>query len=157
MALADYYQAVREEEVNRATAALLQEFRQIAKDKYEVAQATQQDVLQADVDLAGLESRRAELQRDRRVARHGSIPAPSGGGPSVAAAAGPGDRGRCAPGVEALRESAVRRRPDLAAQLARIRMAEANLELAAASIIPDVELVAKYDAFMPVDIRRKWG
>ena len=40
MALADYYQAVREAEVNRATAALLQEFRQIAKDKYEVAQAS---------------------------------------------------------------------------------------------------------------------
>ena len=68
MALADYYAAVREEEVNRATATLLKQFRQIAKSKYEVNQATEQDVLQADVELADLESRRAELLRDRQVA-----------------------------------------------------------------------------------------
>ncbi|MGO8689887.1 MAG: TolC family protein [Thermoguttaceae bacterium] len=158
IALADYYQAVRQEEVNRATAELLTEFRQIAKGKYEVAQATEQDVLQADVDLAGLEGRRAELQRDRRVAvarintllhRGADHPLPP---PPARVTVAEG-----LPGVESLRESAQQRRPDLASQLARLRAAEANLELAAKDYYPDVELVAKYDAFMPVDIRQQLG
>ncbi len=158
MALADYYQAVREAEVNRATAALLQEFRQIAKDKYEVAQASQQDVLQADVDLADLESRRAELERDRRVSMarintllHRAADCPLPPPPAQVAVAD------ALPNVEALRQSAVQCRPELLAQLARIRMEEANLELAGREYYPDVELVAKYDAFMPVDIRPQVG
>ena len=36
-------------------------------------------------------------------------------------------------------------------------MEEANLELAGREYYPDVELVAKYDAFMPVDIRPQVG
>jgi outer membrane protein TolC len=158
IALADYYQAVREEEVIRATAELLTQFRQVARSKYEAAQATEQDVLQADVDLAGLESRRAEVQRDRRVAvarintllhRPADHPLPPPPARVVVAEA--------LPEVDALRQSAQRRRPDLAAQLARVRTAEANLELAGKDYYPDVEVVAKYDAFMPVDIRPQVG
>ena len=115
-------------------------------------------MLQADVDLADLESRRAELERDRRVAmaRINTL-LHRGGRLSVAAAAGAGGRGRrrC-PGS---RPAAVGRAmpAGIAAQLARIRMEEANLELAGREYYPDVELVAKYDAFMPVDIRPQVG
>ena len=158
MALADYYQAAREAEVNRADGALLQAFRQIAKNKYEMALASQQDVLQADVDLADLESRRAELERDRRVAvarintlLHRAADYPLPPPPAQVAVAD------ALPDLESLRQSAVQCRPELLAQLARIRMEEANLELAGREYYPDLELVAKYDAFMPVDIRGKWG
>ncbi len=158
MALADYYQAAREADVNRITASLLSEFRQIAKNKYEVRQATEQDVLQADVDLADLESRRAEIERNRRVAvarintlLHRAADYPLPPPPAQVAIAD------ALPEVEALRQSAVECRPDLSAQLARIRREEANLELAAKDYCPDVELVAKYDAFMPVDIRPQVG
>ncbi len=64
----DYYQAERQLAVNAATSALIGEFREIAKSLYEAAKATDQDVLQAGVDLADLEARRAELVRDRKIA-----------------------------------------------------------------------------------------
>jgi outer membrane protein TolC len=156
-AFADYYLAVRQMEVNRATVVLLQQFRQIAKSKYEVNQATQQDVLQADVELAGLESRHAELTRDCRVAmarintllhRAADYPLPP---PALAAVAD------ALPDVESLEQSALQCRPDLAARCARIHVEEAKLELAQRECYPDLELVAKYDAFMPVDMRSQLG
>ncbi len=158
MALADYYAAVREEEVNRTTATLLKQFRQIAKSKYEVNQATEQDVFQADVELADLESRRGELLRDRQVAAarintllHREVDYPLPPPPSQVETAD------ALPGVEALRQAALQCRPDLAALLARVRMEEANLELANREYWPDLEVMAKYDAFMPVDIRPEVG
>jgi outer membrane protein TolC len=54
----DYYLARRQLEVNSSTQRLLEQFRAIARDKYQVNQATEQDILQADVELASLESRR---------------------------------------------------------------------------------------------------
>ena len=158
MALADYYAAVREEEVNRTTVALLKQFRQIAKSKYEVNQATEQDVLQADVELADLESRHAELLRDRQVAaarintllhREADYPLPP---PPTQVETADG-----LPGVEALRQTALQCRPDLASLLARVRVEEANLELACREYWPDLEIIAKYDAFMPMDIRPQVG
>ena len=110
MALADYYMAVRQAEVNRATDALLVEFRQIAKSKYEVAQATEQDVLQANVDLADLESRRAQIERDRRVAvarintlLHRAADYPLPPPPARVAVA------EALPDIESLRQSALQR------------------------------------------------
>lgn len=64
----DYYLARRQSEVNASTRKLVTRFREIAWNKYQVGQATQQDVLQADVELASLESRRTELARDGEVA-----------------------------------------------------------------------------------------
>ena len=158
MALADYYMAVRQAEVNRATDALLVEFRQIAKSKYEVAQATEQDVLQANVDLADLESRRAQIERDRRVAvarintlLHRAADYPLPPPPARVAVA------EALPDIEALRQLALHGRPDLVAQLARVRAEEASLELACREYYPDLELTAKYDAFMPADIRPQVG
>ena len=68
MAFYDYYLASRLAEVNEANRNLLNEFRQLARTQYEASKATQQDVLQADVELAAAESRATELARDRRVA-----------------------------------------------------------------------------------------
>ncbi len=64
----DYYLAWRQMEVNASTHKIVAQFREIAWNKYQVNQTTQQDVLQADVELATLESRRTELARDQQVA-----------------------------------------------------------------------------------------
>ncbi len=154
----DYYLARREAEVNAATHRLLAQFREIAWNKYQVNQTTQQDVLQADVELATLESRRTELIRDEQVAvarintllhraADHPLPPPPAKAPLLDAL----------PTAEALQQTAAESRPDLFAGQARIRTEEANLALACKEYYPDVNLVAKYDGFMPENMRPELG
>lgn len=154
----DYYLARRQLEVNESTARLLEQFRGIARDKYQVNQATEQDILQADVELANLESRRLELARDEQVAiarintllhRAANHPLP----PPPAQAPLP----ESPPTVDELQLMAVHSRPDLFAQQARIRTERANLALACKEYYPDLNLVAKYDGFMPEEMRPQVG
>ena len=154
----DYYLARRQLEVNTSTRKLLTQFREIAWNKYQVGQTTQQDVLQADVELASLESRRTELARDDEVAmarintllhRGADHPVP----PPPAKVPLPDSL----PAAEALQQAAVESRPDLFARQARIRTEEANLALACREYYPDVNLVARYDGFMPEDMRPQVG
>jgi outer membrane protein TolC len=154
----DYYLARRQMEVNTATGRLLKQFHDIARNKYQVNQATEQDALQADVELAALESRGAELARDEQVAvarintllhrePHFPLPPP----PARIAVTD------SLPPSESLQQAAVQSRPDLYAAQARIRSEDANLALACKEYYPDVNLVAKYDAFMPENIRPAVG
>jgi outer membrane protein TolC len=154
----DYYLARRQLEVNASTQRLLEQFRGIARDKYQVNQATEQDFLQADVELASLESRRTELVRDEQVAiarintllhRAANHPLP----PPPAKAPLP----ESPPTVDELQQMAVHSRPDLFAQQARIRSERANLALACKEYYPDLNLVAKYDGFMPEEMRPQVG
>jgi outer membrane protein, heavy metal efflux system len=154
----DYYLARRQAEVNDSTCRLLAQFRQIARNKYEVNQTSQQDVLQAEVELAALESRRTELTRDEQVAvarintllhRAADHPLP----PPPAEAPLPDSL----PSSETLQQFAVESRPDLYALHARVRAEEANLALASKEYYPDVNLVAKYDGFMPEPMRPQVG
>ena len=157
-ALLDYYLARRQAEVNARTVGLIGQFRGIAKKKYEVNQATEQDVLQADVELATLESRRTELLRDEYVAiarintllhrdANHRLPAPPSRVPLPDSL----------PAIESLHDTAERARPDLFAEAARIRAEQANLELACKDYMPDPELAVKYDGFMPEEMRPQIG
>jgi len=158
MAFYDYYQADRQLAVNASNSRLMQDFRDIAKVRYEAGQVSQQDILQADVELADLEARRAALQRERKVAAvrintllhreadHFLPPPPQ----EVAAPA-------ALPASASLIELALDARPDLAAQSARIRQEEYALGLAYKDYYPDVEVGAKYNAFMPPDMRTEVG
>ncbi len=157
-ALADYYQARRELEINAASLELMTQFREIAKVRYESNQVSGQDVLQADVELAELESRRAEVIREDRVATARintllHLPADSPLPPPPKELAPPAE----VPLADGLQRFAVQQRPDLAAEAARIRADEAALNLADKEFYPDLEVVAKYDAFMPEDIRPQVG
>jgi len=154
----DYYLARREMEVNTSTRRLLKQFRDIAWNKYQVNQAIEQDILQADVELASLESRRTELTRDEQVAvarintllhreANHSLP------PPPAKVAIPDSL----PTTEVLQQAATQTRPDLYAVQARIRAEQANLALACKEYYPDVNLVAKYDGFMPENMRPAVG
>ena len=154
----DYYLARRQTEVNDSTYRLVAQFREIAWNKYQVNQAAEQDVLQADVELATIESRRTELACDEQVAvarvntllhRAAEHPLP----PPPAAIR----LGNSLPGAEALQQIAEQSRPDLAALQARIRAEEANVELACKEYYPDVNLVGMYDARMPENMRAAVG
>ena len=157
MAYFDYYLARRELEVNADTMQLVRQLREIAKSKYEASQATEQDVLQADVELADLEGRRAEFVRDERVAtarintllhRAADHPLPPPGGVGVPDALPP---------RETLQEIAAQSRPDLYTLSARIRAEEAAVALACRDYYPDVEIVGKYDTLMPPDMQAQVG
>ncbi len=154
----DYYLAERQAEVNHATGQLVGQLREIANSKYQVGQVSQQDVLQAEVELADLATRSAELIRDRQVASarintllHRAadyrLPPPP---KDIAMPDG-------ISAVDELQQVAVQSRPDLYAQLARIRSEEANLALTCREYYPDVNLVARYDGFMPEEMRPQVG
>ena len=144
--------------MNTSTRRLVTQFREIAWNKYQVNQTTQQDVLQADVELATLESRRTELTRDEQVAiarintllhRAADHPLP----PPPAKVPLPDSL----PTAEALQQAAAKSRPDLFALQARIRAEQANVALACKEYYPDLNLVAKYDGFMPEEMRPQVG
>ncbi|MCE5268416.1 MAG: TolC family protein [Planctomycetaceae bacterium] len=154
----DYYLAARQTEVNASTRKIVSQFREIAWNKYQVNQTTQQDVLQADVELATLESRRTELARDQQVAvarintllhRAADCPLP----PPPAKVSVP-DSLPCA---ESLQQVAANSRPDLYAAQARVRTEEASLALACKEYYPDVNVVGRYDGFMPENMRPAVG
>lgn len=154
----DYYLAARQQEVNSATQRLLTTFRTLAKDKYQVGQTTQQDVLQADVELASLESRTNALTRDTRVAmarintllhREADCPLP----PPPEKIPVP----EALPPATQLQQIAAISRPDLYTLYSRMQEEQANRELALREYYPDVNVVAKYDAFMPENMRSQVG
>ncbi len=157
-ALFDYYLVQRQKGINAANRELMTEFRAIAQTRYEANQVPQQDMLQADLELAELQSQLAGLIRMEKIAvarintllhRAADYPLP----PAPLQIAQPGDL----PPVELLRETALKKRPDLAAQAARIEAEEANVNLACKEFYPDLEIVGKYDAFMPADMRSQLG
>jgi outer membrane protein TolC len=130
----------------------MQEFRNTANAKYLANLVTQQDVLQADVELAELQRRRFELARMEQVAvarintlmhRNPVHPLPSPPARLTAI--------DTPPTVEKLQALAVERRPDLAILDARIRAEEASAALAAREFYPDLEFVGRYDAFWQED------
>jgi outer membrane protein, heavy metal efflux system len=155
IAFFDYYLARRELEVNADTIALVQQLREIAKAMYQSNQASEQDVLQAEVELADLESRRLALLREERIAMarintllHRAAAQPLPPPPKQI------EIPITLPPPEVLAAAAIESRPDLSAQRARIRAEEASISLACKEFVPDVELVGKYDAFMPEEMMR---
>lgn len=148
LAYYDYYLVRQELLLNFQNSAKLREFREIAARKYEANIAPQQDVLQADVELAELARRHIELERMQRVAtarinalmhRPPDAPLPPAPGTLYAA---PG-----LPSAGELRAIAISRRPDLAALGAKVRAQQSRLALANKEFMPDFEVYGRYDNF----------
>ncbi len=148
LAYFDYYLNQRERELNAASREALRGFRDIARAKYEANQVTQQDVLQAEVELAQQDQRRIELSQERiiAVARINTLlhrrpdhrlPIPPNQLPVVVGL----------PPVESLREWAVEHRPELQALAARTQAEQSAVALACKEFYPDVELMGRYDRF----------
>lgn len=151
LAYLEYYLSIRLTELNKQNIRAVKEFREAADAKYQANQVTQQDVLQADVELATLAKRRVELERARRVAIarintllhrlpdcHLPPPAELPEPPEVLPAA-------------ALRQLAIERRPDLASISAQIQEQRAKIALACREFYPDVEIFGRYDTFWQED------
>ena len=158
MAYYDFYLAERMTEVNVTTQKLLTQFREIARNKYSANQATEQDVLQTDVEVANLQSRATELSRDVQVAKarintllHRMPDCPL---PPPAAKLSVQET---LPEATVLQGLAERSRLDLYAASSRARAEEANLALACKEYYPDIAVVAKYDGFMPDYMRPQVG
>ena len=153
LAFFDYYLSHRQLELNRQNLAVIQQFRKTAQSRYQANQVTQQDVLQADVELAELERRTIELERMNRLATarintllrqepFAPLPPPPSqlNSPSLE------------PEIETLQQLAVSQRPDLAALESRVRAEQAAVTLACKEYYPDVEVFGRYDSFwQPAD------
>jgi outer membrane protein TolC len=148
LAYFDYYLVYREIEINTATSEDFRQFRETANEKYVSNLVTQQDVLQADVELAKLESRRIELEQNERVTvarintllhRIPDIPLPA---PPRALEVSDN-----LPPADLLRQLALEQRPELASQAARIQAEQASIALACKEFYPDFEFMGRYDQF----------
>ncbi len=148
LAYFDYYEASRELELNAENTKRMREFRSIAVAKVESGQVTQQDVLQADVELAELARRGVELVRMQRVAaarintllhRAPDVPLPE--------AARKVGEPPALPEAALLQAAAIAQRPDLAALRARIRAEQYAVELACKEFYPDLGFIGRYDQF----------
>ena len=126
----------------------MREFRDAAQAKYENNQVTQQDVLQADVELASTERRQIEIERMRRVAiaRINTLlrRAPTEPLPPPPRTLTLEDE---LPDIGDLQRSAFAQRPDLAALAARVRAEESAVNLALKQYYPDTEFFGRYDSF----------
>lgn len=147
LAFYDYFAAYRNLALNADNLKETRGFRETAEAKLRAGLVTQQDVFQADVELALLERRRNELERHIGVATArintllhrdatDSLPPPKDLDASVPT-----------PALDELRALAIQRRPDLAAEAAQIQADEATVALAWKEFYPDVAVYAKYDAF----------
>lgn len=144
----EYFLVHRLLDLNQLNRQVVRSFRDAARIKYENNQVTEQDVLEADIELAEIERRQIELERLRTTAiarintlllrvPSAEVPLPPGTlalPPEV-------------PSADMLRELAASQRPDLAAAAARTRAEQANLTLAMKQYCPDVEVFGRYDAF----------
>src|SRR5437868_4492667 len=145
-ALADYYLAVKGAGVAEENLKLLREFRQNAETLYKSGKGPQQDMLQADVEIARQEERLVTLRRARlvAVARLDTLMHQPPDGPLPP----PAEAGTPAPLPDATRLRALAaNRPDVRAAAARVAAEEAALALALAEYKPDVEVMAAYDGF----------
>jgi outer membrane protein TolC len=148
LAFFDYYLVQRETELNLANLRALEEFRDTANAKYELNQVTQQDVLQAEVELAKTQQRQIELDQTDQVTRarintllHRLPDRPLPPPPLQLEVGGE------LPDVQSLRQVALEQRPDLAAQAARLHSEQNAVALACKEFYPDFEFSGRYDAF----------
>ena len=125
----------------------LESFRQSAVARYRANQVSQQDVLQAEVELAQVKRRQIELARAARVAaaRINTLVLRSVDAPLPPAS--PLRQAEPLPPAELLRQYGVASRPDLAQRNNRLRAEQWSVALANREFRPDLEWVGRYDTF----------
>jgi outer membrane protein TolC len=149
MAFADYYLVDRALEVNEEALKLLNQFRQNAEVQYKTGKVSQQDVLQADVEIGRQKERTLILERTRKVAqaRLNALMHLTPGSP-LPPPARPVPQPTPLPPVQAMLAQAVANRPDLKALGDRVAAEQAALALAHKEYCPDFEVSAAYDTIM---------
>lgn len=147
LAFFDYYLVSQLLDLNRQNSKLMQEYRETAQARYRTNLVTQQDLLQAELELAELARRQLELTRMQHVAvarintllrRWPEAPLPP---------AAELDQPQLPADSNMLWQTALRFRPDLAALAWRVQAEEAALELAYKNRWPDFDAFGRYDTF----------
>jgi cobalt-zinc-cadmium efflux system outer membrane protein len=148
IAFYEYFLVHRQLELNQENTDVIRQFGNTAQTRYKANQVTQQDVLQADLELAQQERRRIELSRNEKIAAarintllreppYAPLPPPP--------------KKLDVPGVQTDREFfqqlALDQRPDLRALAAKLRAEQAAVTLACKEYYPDVEVFGRYDTF----------
>jgi outer membrane protein, heavy metal efflux system len=148
LAFFDYYLVTRRLELNRTNSDVMRQFRSTAENRYRANQVTQQDILQADLELAQLERRDLELQRMHSISvarintllhQPPSFPLPP---PPRQLSAESG-----MPDPDQLQAMALQQRPELMALGNQISARQAELDLAYKQYYPDAEIYGRYDTF----------
>jgi outer membrane protein TolC len=144
----EYYRARRQLELVDDNLQQLRQLRGLAQSKYEARSATQQDMLQADVDLAELARRRIELAQAERIAI-AKINTLSHRLPDMPLPPPPKSIEQPLPLPEAqfLWQTAIAQRPDLAAAGARVRAEQVAVQIARKEYMPDFDVGGRYDQF----------
>jgi outer membrane protein, heavy metal efflux system len=148
LALLDYYLVRRDLELNAEALRLAQGFRETADSHYRNNLVTQQDILQADLELSELRQRQFELERMDHVAAarintllhrpaDGRLPPPPSRLPIILSP----------PPIDAAQQLAAQRRPDVMAVGARLRAEQAAVAIAERDYYPDLDFVGRYDGF----------
>jgi outer membrane protein TolC len=149
MGFYDYYLVDRALAVNDESLRLLRDFRKNAETRYQTGLVPEQDVLQADVEIGREQDRRLELEQMREVtvARINTLMhlPPDSPLPPPPQETKVTD---VLPDAQALRATALSRRPDLQALADRIAAEETALALAHKEFYPDFEPFLMYDRFM---------
>jgi outer membrane protein TolC len=143
----DYYLVARSLEINAEHIVLLEEFKRIATVRYEAGEASQQDPIQAEVELTHAMHREIVLETARRVTTE-QINALLHRRPDRALPPPPGravvpDAG--ADAADQLITRALEDRPELAAAGARVAAEEARVDLAWREYFPDFTVTGSYN------------
>jgi outer membrane protein TolC len=148
-AFVEYYLVHRVQEVNDEAIRLINESRGNAETRFRTGQISQQDILQADVELSKQRERGVTLERMRRVAiarlntlMHQEPTAPLPPPPAKLA------KTQTLDPASTLIAQALAARPDLRALEQRIASDRAALALAYKDYWPDVEVAGAYDTIM---------
>lgn len=143
-----YYLVQRSIEINAQHVELLEEFKRIAEARYEAGQASQQDPLQAEVELAHLVHRDVVLRTEFTVTRQQINtllhrhperllpPPPQRLEPPPFAGAD----------ESTAKAQALERSPELSAAVARIHSREASVRLAVREFFPDFTVVGSHNS-----------
>ena len=144
----DLYVAARAIEINEQHVELLKQFKKAAEAQYVAGKASQQDPLQAEVELAHLEHDRIllEAERDVVVAQLNGLLRREPGEPLPPPPAEETTADLPAAESRALAEQALSARPEVQVQSARLRGARAEIDAARRESYPDVELMGSYDS-----------
>ncbi len=144
----EYYSSERLIELNNQNTAILKSIRSNAEIRYRTGLVMEQDVLQADVELANLEQRLIELRRMNRIAK---------GGLNTLLRRNPTDQLSIAsdqdlaneklPELDSLIDLSVTRRPEVSANVMQIRGLRTKVEIARQQFYPDTELFYRHDTF----------
>lgn len=148
LAFWDYFVTWQQIDLNNQNAMILKSYRDNALSRYETGLVTQQDVLQADVELANLEQRHIELERMEKVAA-GRINVLLRRRPTAPLPPPPKSLTHATPLLdqETLLSIAIEERPEISAARSRVQAEEAKLALTYKNYYPDGEFFGRYDTF----------